>query len=255
MNFPRLKVKISAARHQLFVRGLAGIAPYYVVNEFPKSGGTWLAQMLADALDLPFRRHTPIQYEPSVTHGHFLRPHGLRNVVIMWRDPRDILVSFYYHCFFVNEHNNALLVHLMKRRCPFRDYSDIRSNLPTFIKFVTKTPITPSFSWRDFATSWADREDVVHTSYESLRADTPSEISRIVSDLTGKTLTNSEAAQVTDRHSFVRAKGRASLSTDVEMSFVREGSVGGWERHFSSQAMDVFEEEGYQAAMPLLRTQ
>lgn len=248
-------MKLTAARHQLFVRGLSGIAPYYVVNEFPKSGGTWLAQMLADALDLPFRRHSPIQYEPSVTHGHFLRPHGLRNAVLLWRDPRDLLVSFYYHCYFVNEHNNALLVHLMKQRCPLSDYSDIRSNLPKFIRFVTKTPITPSFTWPDFVRTWAARVDVVHTSYESLRADTPSEITRIVSDLTDNTLTDAEAVQVADRHSFVKAKDRARPSGDVEMSFIREGSLGGWRRHFSPEAMDALDEGGYLAAMSVLKIQ
>lgn len=240
-----------AVRHKAFVRGLSGLAPYYLVNEFPKSGGTWLAEMLSDALDVPFRRNAPIRLEHSVTHGHFLNPIALRNVVVLWRDPRDLLVSFYFHCYFVNEHHNAALVRLMKAHCPFENYTDIRANLPAFIHFVSQTPISPSFTWPEFARVWAHRPGTVQTSYEALRADTPGELARVAEALTGTPLHEGRAADVAEQHSFARAKQAAEQErpADAELSFVREGALGGWRRHFTADAEAALREGGYAEAM------
>lgn len=258
MSVPRLqrfRSRIFAARHKAYVRSFSGVAPYYVVNEYPKSGGTWLAQMLSDALDIPFRRNAPIRFERSVTHGHFLSPLGLRNVVVLWRDPRDILVSFYYHCYFVNDKGNAGLVRLMKARCPFEDYADIRANLPAFIRFVSQTPASPSFTWPQFVHVWAHRPGTVQTSYEALRADTAGELSRVAEALNGKPLPKGRAAEVAERHSFARAKQAAeeTRSADAEISFVREGALGGWRRHFTPGAAAAFRESGHEEALALLR--
>ncbi len=240
-----------AARHKAYVRLFSRLAPYYLVNEFPKSGGTWLAQMLSDALDLPFRRNQPIRLERSITHGHFLSPIGLTNTVVMWRDPRDLLVSFYFHCYFVNEHANKALVDLMKTRRPFSDYTNIRANLPAFVRFVTHTPISPSFSWPQFAKVWIGRKDVVHTSYEALRADTPSELARVVQALTGHSLAHEKAAEVAERHLFSKVKQAAEQARpdNAEISFVREGALGGWRRHFTPDAEAALSEDGYLGAM------
>lgn len=257
-GWARLRSRAFAVRHKAFVRLLSGVMPYYLVNEFPKSGGTWLAQMLSDALGVPFRRNRPIRLERSVTHGHFLDPRGLRNVVVLWRDPRDLMVSFYHHCYFVNEHHNAQLVSLIKERLPFDDYTDVRANLPAFIRFMSTTPVTPSFTWPQFAAIWAGRPGTVQISYEALREDTAGELARIVEALTGERLARETAESVAARQSFARAKARAaaSMKKGVEMSFVREGSVGGWRRHFTEEAeaemadyKDAMQRLGYAPSM------
>lgn len=251
MSVTRILARWPAVRHKAFVRGLSGLAPYYLVNEFPKSGGSWLAEMLSDALDVPFRRNVPIRLERSVTHGHFLTPLGLRNVVVLWRDPRDLLVSFYYHCYFVNEHQNTALVHLMKARCSFEDYADIRTNLPTFIRFLSETPLSPSFTWPEFARIWAGRSGTVQTSYEALRADTSGELARVAEALTGELLPEGRAAKVAEQHSFARAKQAAEQKRPVtaELSFVREGALGGWRKHFTPEAEAELRAAGYLEAM------
>lgn len=240
-------------RHKAYVRAFSRFAPYYLVNEFPKSGGTWLALMLSDALGLPFRRNAPIRFERAVTHGHFLSPLGLANVVVLWRDPRDLLVSFYHHCYFVNEHANARLVALMKSRLPFDDYADVRTNLPAFIRFVSETPVSPSFTWPQFFQIWARRPRTVQASYEALREDTATELARLVEALTGRGLATDRAAEIASAHSFARAKAVAEAlrRPGVESSFVREGAVGGWRRYFSPEAETALISGGY--AKPMAR--
>lgn len=253
MSFPRIP-RWSAVRHKVYVRAFSGVAPYYLVNEFPKSGGTWLAQMLADALGLPFRRNAPIRFERSVTHGHFLAPIGLRNTVVIWRDPRDLLISLYYHSYFINEHDNTALVQFTKERCPFDDYHDIRKNLPEFIRFRSNELVHRRLTWPRFAHVWARRPGTVHTSYEKLRADTETELARIAETLTGMALSADRAEEVAEAHSFGRVKEAAERNRPdyAEISFVREGSIGGWRKNFTDDAEAALRECGYVPPMRFL---
>ncbi|MEW6037070.1 MAG: sulfotransferase domain-containing protein [Pseudomonadota bacterium] len=250
----RMLVRVGALRHKTFIRLFSGVAPYYLVNEYPKSGGTWLAQMLAAATGLPFRRNQPIRFEPSVSHGHFLNPLGLRNIVVLWRDPRDLIVSFYYHCYFVNEHGNTLLVKLMKERSGFADYSNIRANLPAFIRLLSDWPVSPSFNWPQFARVWIDRPGTIQTSYEALRRDTPTELTHVIHALTGHSLDSARVREVVAEFDFNRVKAKAGRNRPqgTEVSFVREGALGGWKQHFTLDAETALRECGYLSAMQAL---
>lgn len=246
--------KLFAVRHKAHVRTFSRFAPLYVVNEYPKCGGTWLGEMLSQASGLPFRRNQSPRFESAISHGHFLNPIGLKNTVVMWRDPRDMIVSFYFHSYFVNEHKNAQHVFHMKNRHPFDDYDDIQKNLPRFIEILSHEPFSPSFSWLEFAKIWADRPGTVQTSYEALRADTPGELKRVTQALMGIDLSDDAAAAVADSHSFARAKAVADQQkrSETQMSFVREGSLGGWKKHFTPEAEQALDDLGYRAAMQKL---
>lgn len=139
----------------------------------------------------------------------------------------------------------------MKERLPFDDSTDVRSNLPDFIRFMSTRPFSPRFTWPEFARVWAGRTTAIQTSYETLRADTAKQLVRIVLALTGKTMSNSSANIIAEQHSFSRAKASAekNASKNTEMSFVREGVVGGWRRHFTPEAEAALHEGGYAEAM------
>jgi len=239
----KIRSKTHAASYKGSVRFLSNIIPYYIVNEFPKSGGTWLAQMLAEALQIPFYRNEIPKLKTGIVHGHFLHKIGLRYIILMWRDPRDIIISLYYHCYFNNEKNNYLAVELMKKHLSFDDYTDIKYNLPNFIRFIGQRPLIPRFTWTDFALRWAHHPHAVHTSYEALRSDAPRELIRIVNTINGMTLTAKRAEEISENYSFERARARslATLTSQVEVPFVRAGSVGGWRKYFSPAAQDEFE--------------
>ena len=218
---------------------LSGAVPLYVVNEFPKSGGTWVGQMLGRALGVPFPRNRFPVLKTSIMHGHYLNSWGIKNVVVAWRDGRDVMVSWYYQQLIPHEWNE-LQVSRSRRELPLEDYDDVYKNLPAFIEYAFTRPHSPRFSWADFARRWHGRKDVVHVRYEDLSRDTAGELRRIVLGLTGKQLSPREASAIVEEFSFERQAGRRAGEED-RRSFLRKGVVGDWRNHFSPEAREVFD--------------
>jgi hypothetical protein len=235
----RLHMKANAAVRYGMVHLLSGSLPLYVVNEFPKSGGTWLSQMLSAALEVPFPRNRFPVLRTSIMQGHYLSPWGMRNVVVVWRDGRDVMVSWYHHCLFRNERQNGYLVQEVRKDLAFQDYEDVRANLPTFIEYAFTRQRHPRFSWAQFVRRWARREHVVYTRYEDLRQDTAAELGRICLELTGKPLDPERAGAVAEEFSFSRQSGRRP-GQENKNSFMRKGVVGDWRSHFRREAREAF---------------
>jgi hypothetical protein len=218
---------------------LSGVLPLYVVNEFPKSGGTWVGQMLGRALGVPFpRNHFPV-LRPSIMHGHYLRLWGMKNVVVALRDGRDVMVSWYHQQLIPHEWNQ-LQVQRSRRELKLEDYDDVYGNLPVFIEYAFTRPHDPSFSWSDFVRRWHPRKEAVHVHYENLRRDTAGELRRVVLGLTGERLSLEEATAIAEEFSFERQAGRRP-GEENKRSFLRKGVVGDWRNHFSPEAREVFD--------------
>lgn len=237
---------LAVAQKITLARGFSGVMPVYVVNEFPKSGSTWVKTMTAMALDLPvWTRSEPI-YGPCVMQAHWITPTGLKRVIGLWRDGRDVMVSFYHHCLFYNELSNKAIVDATRAKIGFEDYENVRENLPRFIEFIYETPVSPRFTWTEFVDVWWDRPGVAQVKYEDLRADTPGTLQKLVHDLVGKELSDDRAAEIAEACSMKNMKDRMGegerRQTDIsETSFIRKGSVGGWRENFSDEAAEVFE--------------
>jgi hypothetical protein len=92
----------------------------------PKSGGSWLGQMLGELIGLPFPRNRLPVLRPSIMHGHYLYFPTMKNVFVALRDGRDIMVSFYYYSLFENDKFNSRLVEITRRELQFDDYDDIK---------------------------------------------------------------------------------------------------------------------------------
>jgi sulfotransferase family protein len=235
---------------------LSGVVPLYIVNEFPKSGGTWVGQMLGRALGIPFPRNRLPVFRSSVMHGHYLNPWGMRNVVVTWRDGRDVIVSWYHQQLISHEWNQRQ-VERSRRELALEDYENVYENLPAFIEYAFTrpsatsfpwadfvrpftSPHAPNFSWVDFVHSWHERKGVVHVRYEDLRRSTAEQLRRIVSQLTGQRLSAEEAATIAEEFSFEHQSGRRSGEED-KRSFLRKGVVGDWREQFSPEAREVFD--------------
>ncbi len=218
---------------------LSGVVPLYVVNEFPKSGGTWVGQMLGRALGVPFPRNRFPALGRSIMHGHYLNPSGIKNAVVVWRDGRDVMVSWYHQQLIPHEYNGRQ-VRRSRKELPLRDYGDVYANLPAFIEYSFTRPHSPAFSWTDFVRRWRWREDVIHVRYEDVRRDAASELRRVFAGLTGEELSQEEAAAIADEFSFERQSGRAPGEEDKK-SFLRKGVVGDWRNRFGPKAREVFD--------------
>ena len=218
---------------------LSGVVPLYVVNEFPKSGGTWVGQMLGRALGVPFPRNRLPVLGASIMHGHYLNPWGIKNVVVAWRDGRDVMVSWYHQQLIEHQWNRAQVAR-SRGELPLEDYEDVRKNLPAFIEYAFTRPHSPAFSWADFVRRWHGREGTVNVRYEDLRRDTPNELRRIVGELAGAKLGPQKASAIADEFSFERQSGRRAGEEDSG-SFLRKGVVGEWRDRFGPEARAVFD--------------
>ena len=243
--------KCNALLRQFIIRG--GWRPFtrhYTVNEYPKSGGTWLGQMLAEMLDLPFPRNQLPLFTRSIMHGHYLHPWNMKDVVVVWRDGRDVLISQYFHSLFVNEKGNRRLVNLTRARFKREDYEDLSANLCAFIEYTYRNNRWPAFSWADFTHQWADRRNVTHVKYEDLRMATASELRRIHRELLGRDFPEQAAAEIADKYSFEKQSGRAP-GVENRGSFMRKGVVGDWKNHFTPEARELFDAYAGEALIKL----
>lgn len=225
---------------QASVRMFSRVSPFYIVNEYPKSGGTWLSKMLASALDVSDGRYYPIPFTPSVTQGHYLHSWGMNNVIIIWRDGRDVMVSWYYHCLFENDFDNASLVKIVRRDLGNnKNYTNIKENFSDFIQYSFSKQKHPSFSWGGFVNAWHNKRGVVYIKYEDLRNNTEEEIQRLCYDVSGKYISNEIALEVKEAFSFKNMSGREA-GKEKRGSFLRKGIIGDWKNHFDESSYDLF---------------
>ena len=222
------------------VHGLSSVLKLYIVNEYPKSGGTWLGQMLSRSLDLPFPRNRLPVWGSCIMHGHYLNPWGMKNVVVPWRDGRDVMVSWYHHFFLRNELSTGVSTDVLRRKVPFEDHDDVKNNLPDFIEASFRRGLYPRFTWSDFVRQWYPRKDVVHVKYEDLWNDTGKELERIVFNLTRKRLERQKIEEIVEEFSFERQSGRKP-GEERKNSFLRKGIVGDWRNYFSREACEAFD--------------
>lgn len=232
------------------VRGLGRVAPFVVVNEFPKSGGSWLGQMLSALLGIPFPRNRMPTLRPSIMHGHYLKGWGMNRVVVIWRDGRDVMVSWYYHCLFQNERENAGLVDIVRRDLGFEDWADIRRNLPAFLEYSFTRQKHPRFSWADFVRGWSGRANTQFVRYEDLRHDAVEELERLVSEFGRGAIDRERIASVVEQFSFAKQAGRRP-GQENQNSFMRKGIVGDWRNHFTTEAREVFDHYAGEELMQL----
>lgn len=213
-----------------------------LVSEYPKSGASWLAQMLAEYLRIPFRRNTSARFEKAVMHGHYLIQPGFNKPICVVRDGRDIMVSYYFHMLVGNDRMPDFSVHRARQRLPLTDYTDIRANLPRFIKYLHSSYIEQKgymyFSLEQFLESAHENKALV-VKYENLKRDCSAELCRAIRHVSDHPIDMARIEIIVNKYSFQAQTGRTEGKEDKD-SYLRKGIVGDWRNHFSREAREVF---------------
>lgn len=236
---PYIFIRANALVRRFLVNHLLERNNFFLINEYPRSGGSWLGQMLSAAIGIPFPRNRLPHLSNCLLHGHYLYAGANKNVVVIWRDGRDVLTSYYYYSLFKNEKENAYLVKKVRNDVSFNDYDNIKENLPSFIEYMHSEKKHPRFSWGDFVRKWHAKPGVTYVKYEDLRRRSVEEFKRVVFELAAKELSTKDANAIFDKYSFERQSGRKAGNGN-HSSFMRKGIVGDWQNHFSPLARKVF---------------
>ena len=104
-------LKFNALCRYILAHGFSNILPLYIINEYPKSGGSWISNIFSELLGVPFPRNRLPVLKSSILHCHKMQSWNLKNVFIVWRDGRDVLVSLYFHLLYENSHEYCRLCH------------------------------------------------------------------------------------------------------------------------------------------------
>lgn len=238
----RWLMRYRAVKRMVMWHGFSKRLPLFLVTEFPKSGGTWFSQMLADSLEIPFaRNHNPPKFEKCLMHGVFLNSSNFHNVTVMMRDGRDIMVSSYYHFLFYNNANLPYGVDKKRNLLQFDDYDDIKTNLPAFIEYMFNE-FSRSYSyrctWSSFVNSWSDKPELF-VKYEDVLNDGANVLAATVERLSGEKPDPERMAQIISAYSFENLTGRKRGQIE-KGNFIRKGIAGDWKNHFNEESRRIF---------------
>jgi hypothetical protein len=217
---------------------LSGIVPLYIVTEYPRSGGTWFSQMLSAYLQVPFPRNKFPYLRSSVMHGHYLYFPSMKNVCVILRDGRDVMVSYYFYSLFDHGRFNTKLVEITRKKIRFSNYEDIENNLPRFIEYTFMRNGYPRFTWSEFVKSWVNK-NVVFVKYEDLAKDTPRELATAIKKTLKIEPDKNRLEEIAEKYSF-RNQAKRNPGDENRLSFLRKGIPGDWKNYFTKETRALF---------------
>lgn len=232
--------KSNAGIRELNARGL--FRPFFqslIVTEYPKSGGTWLSQLVSECTSLPYARNRYPVFTNSILHGCWLAPHPKHKTIALFRDGRDIMVSYYYHLIFPKDITAAGYSNTVRRKVGIDDPEDITTHLPAFINWAF-TEGFPGWSWADYVDRWQSDPRVISTSYEALSINTKQELTNILQQL-GIEAGEATIHSAVEKYSFTAQSGRKQGDQD-NRAFVRKGIIGDWRNCFNRESALIFSE-------------
>lgn len=210
-----------------------------ILTEYPKSGGTWLSQMISEVLGIPYpRNRLPYVFEDQVIHGCYRRIGRLLDTVVVWRDGRDTMVSYYYHLCFDKPVTSAMAGNKLRSELGIRDPEDIQKYLPRFIEWAFNGGY-PRFTWADFVNHWHGRTDVAFTSYEAVTEDPKRELRKVLEFFDRIEVSEAQLDAAVEKYSFQNQTNRRRGEADPN-SFVRKGIVGDWKNVFDRECREIF---------------
>jgi hypothetical protein len=250
-----LKSKINQATRLLLVNSLTTKNDSILIVEYPKSGGTWLGQLISNYLEIPFPRNKMPSLKRSVFHSHYLPQNNItknKKIVYLVRDGRDVLISLYYHQLVWSNKNklNPKDVIYHRKQLKFDDYDDVKSNISTFMQYSYKeTPsklqqFTYMGNWYTYNKAWLeefnrDQNNIYLVKYEDLLEDTKGTMAKMLETFFNVKTDYDRLEQVVDKFSFENQTKRKK-GEENKNSFLRKGIVGDWKNYFGTKENEEF---------------
>lgn len=233
-----LEAGASRLTEQAFRRNL--LPRLVVVNEYPKSGGTWVAKMIGSLMDYPFTdNNVTVSRSNAVLRTHW-DPRDLPRGVYVLRDGRDVMVSLFHHrCRRVEQ--DPQVARIVNSVYPFTlDPERVKEQLAEFIEveMTTRTAGSP-LSWPRHVEAALNNPNLSVVRYEALRSDPVDSLVPLAKTLLpGARVTRERVAASVTLHDRANILGATHAMGNSSM---RAARVGEWADVFTAEALAVFD--------------
>lgn len=235
----RITIKIHAAQRYIIWHYLQPFIQNVRVSEFPKSGGTWLCQMLAALLNKDFPRNRGLPLRSCIQHSHYTGPVNNKTIVMV-RDGRDVMTSAYVHFLLHAPGRPRWVIRKWREKLGACDVDNIKETMPLFIKIFSENFKIggKKINWSDHVMSFQnEKEHCLFVRYEDLLLRPNDELGRILQWLHLEPVDN--ISRVVERYSFQKQTNRMP-GTEDRSHFLRKGIAGDWKNYFTNDATETF---------------
>ncbi len=215
--------------------------PMYFVVGFPRSGTSWLSDLVADYYNLPRPKqyYLPVAFA-SVLHTHFKPNRKFKNTFYTYRDGRDAYTSYYFVMLKLVRENPDGFYGRYYRKLLGPDIFNDQTNQQKFYLFL-KDHLERKISWSKHINIWLDaaesNREIVVLSYEELLKNTHATLAQAITQLDGSY--NEEVLHdIVEKNSFAKQKKRPESQHKTPL---RKGKKDAWKELFTKESAQLFD--------------
>ena len=219
-----------------------------IVTEFPKSGGTWVGQLLAHILEINFPRNKFPQLSRQVLHCHRTWFLDETVPVTVLRDGRDVYISYFYHSLFENDLKNQEHVRKTRRKFRGKREVDIKNDLADFIEYVHTPHLHGNLNWSAFVESRLGR-GTHFVRYENLLDKPLDTLNDLLVSYGIKNIKEKQLLKAIDAFDFSKQRQRQGKA--LQNRWLRVGKKHQWKTEYSQDARDAFNQFNFSTLQKL----